>query len=188
MIGGIRFCGCEWVPIRRFLSLFWCKTLTKSLRARFLARLEEDEGKQGPWAGNRRRQSAGGSSQRKGDCQAWSWDLWTQRLGWPAWDDESAFLVAKWEFSSKDSWQTQKHRMLGKCHKHPHFALGGNPSLCLFILLFLHSRSCICCVLCVCKEMWITPGRKWEKPQYDRMAMSGFGGWDDEGRPTGRYR
>ena len=29
----------------------------------------------------------------------------------------SAFLVAVWEFSSICSWQTQKHRMLGKCQK-----------------------------------------------------------------------
>ena len=36
-----------WVPVRGSLSLFWRETLTKGLRARFLTRTEEDEGRQG---------------------------------------------------------------------------------------------------------------------------------------------
>ena len=32
--------------------------------------------------------------------------------------------------------------------------------------------------------MWNTPGRRWEKPLDDRMAMSGLGGWDSGGQPA----
>ena len=44
-MGGIRFCGCGWAPVRGFLCLLWRETHTKSLSARFLTRLEEDEKK-----------------------------------------------------------------------------------------------------------------------------------------------
>ena len=49
-IGGIHLCGCGWVPVRRFLCLFWHETHIKGLRVR----LGEDEGKQGSKAVNRR--------------------------------------------------------------------------------------------------------------------------------------
>ena len=32
--------------------------------------------------------------------------------------------------------------------------------------------------------MWNTPGRRWEKPLDDRMAMSSLGGWDSGDRPA----
>ena len=32
--------------------------------------------------------------------------------------------------------------------------------------------------------MWNTPGRRWEKPLDDHMAMSGLGGWDGGVRPA----
>ena len=38
--------------------------------------------------------------------------------------------------------------------------------------------------------MWNTPGRRWEKPLDNLMAMSGLGGWDSGGRPVdvfGKY-
>ena len=43
--------------------------------------------------------------------------------------------------------------------------------------LFFRPLSCVCCVLCVRKEIWNAPGRSWEKPPDDRMAMSSLGGW-----------
>ena len=45
------------MPVRGSLCLFWRKTHAKSLHARFPMRLEEDEGRQGPRAVNRREQS-----------------------------------------------------------------------------------------------------------------------------------
>ena len=63
-------------------------------------------------------------------------------------------------------------------------ALGVNPSPWLFVLLFFYPLSCVCCVLCVRKEIWNTPGRRWEKPLDDLMAMSGLGGWDSGVRPA----
>ena len=62
-------------------------------RRRGKARFQRSEQKK---AVSRRGQSTevGGSRRsEKGDC----WDLWTQRSGWPTWEDESAFL---WEFRS----------------------------------------------------------------------------------------
>ena len=44
--------------------------------------------------------------------------------------------------------------------------------------LFFHPLVCVCCVLCVRKEMWNTPGWRWKKPLDNLMAMSGLGGWD----------
>ena len=72
-IGGIRFCGCgcELVPVRGFLCLFWRETHTKGLRARFPTRPEEDEGRQSPKEVNRREQSTevrGRRRSEKGDC------------------------------------------------------------------------------------------------------------------------
>ena len=45
----------EWV--REFLCLFWCETHTKGLHVRFSMSAEEDEGRQGPRAVDRRKQS-----------------------------------------------------------------------------------------------------------------------------------
>ena len=50
--------------------------------------------------------------------------------------------------------------------------------------LFSHCLGCVCCVLCVRKEMWNTTERWCEKPLDDRIAMSSFGGWDSRGRPA----
>ena len=44
---GIRFCGCEWAPVRGFPCLLWRKTHTEGFRARFPTRSEEDEERQG---------------------------------------------------------------------------------------------------------------------------------------------
>ena len=52
---------------------------------------------------------------------------------------------------------------------------------CLFSFLPL---GCVCCALCVRKEMWNTPGWRWEKPLDDLMAMSSLGGWDSGDRPA----
>ena len=46
------------------------------------------------------------------------------------------------------------------------------------------SLGCVCCVLCVGKEMWNTPGRRCEEPLDDRMAISGLEGWDSGDRPA----
>ena len=64
-------------------------------------------------------------------------------------------------------------------------ALGANPSPWLFVLLFFHPLGCVRYVLCVHKEMWNTPGRRWEKPLDDSMTMSGLGGWDSGVQPAG---
>ena len=48
--------------------------------------------------------------------------------------------------------------------------------------LFFHPLSCVYCVLCVHKEMWKTPGQRWEKPLDNLMAMSSLGGWDSQGQ------
>ena len=44
--------------------------------------------------------------------------------------------------------------------------------------LFFHPLGCVCYILCVRKEMWYTPSRRWEKPLEDLKALSGLGGWD----------
>ena len=77
-----------------------------------------------------RRRSERGSFWRR------SWDLWTQRPGQPAWEDESAFLVAVWEFfSNTRSWHPPKHRMPERCQNFSLLTLRPNPSPCLFVLL-----------------------------------------------------
>ena len=54
--------------------------------------------------------------------------------------------------------------------------------VCLFS--FLHPLGCVCCVLCVRKEVWNTPDRRWEKPLDDLMGMCGLGGSDSGDRPA----
>ena len=66
------------------------------------------------------------------------------------------------------------HRCTRKSHKSVTnislLALGANQNPCLFVLLFFLPLGCICCVLCVCKAMLDTPGRRWEKPLDNRMS------------------
>ena len=76
----------------------------------------------------------------------------------------------------------QMHRMLGKYHKLFPSCTWSQPKSVFVCSLFFHSLGCVCCVLCVRKKMWNTPGRRWEKPPDDRMAMSGLGGLDSGDR------
>ena len=152
------FCGygCGWMPVRGFLCLFWRETHTKDLRARFLTTPEEDEKGQGPRAVNRRRQSTEVGERRrleKGGYLTRSYDMWTLRPGRLTRQDESGFLATVCEFSSTRSWQTQKHRMLGKYPNFSLLALGANPSPWLFVLLFFHPLGCVYCDLCIWKAM-----------------------------------
>ena len=72
----------------------------------------------------------------RGDCWRRCWDQWTEKPGQPTREDESAFLVAVWEFcSSTRSWQSQKHRIPEKCPNFSLLTLRANPSSCLFVLL-----------------------------------------------------
>ena len=112
----------------------------------------------------------------KGGYWGRSWNQWAQKPGQPTRESESAFLVAVWKFRSEYPLAivTDAQKTTEKCPNFFLLALGANPSPCLFVLLFSHPIGCICCVLSVCKEMWIAPGRRWEKPLDDRMAMSWF--------------
>ena len=90
------------------------------LRARYPTRSEEDEERKVPekwmnreeWAIVREMQlSERGSYWRR------SWDLWTQRPGYQAREDESAFQVAMWEFGSETRlWYPHINRCTG-CQK-----------------------------------------------------------------------
>ena len=84
-----------WMSASQRICLFWHEAHTKSLRARFPTRPEEDEEMQGL-----RAEQKGVSDCQRGGCWRRSWDLWTQRPGRPAREDNSAFLVAVWEFRS----------------------------------------------------------------------------------------
>ena len=46
------------------------------------------------------RQSGKGDGQREAAAEVRSWDLWTQKPGQPAREDDSAFQVAVWKFRS----------------------------------------------------------------------------------------
>ena len=76
------------------------------------------------------------------------------------------------------------HRMLGKRYKLLPSCAWSKPKSVFACSLFFHPLGCVCCVLCVRKEMLNTPGRRLEKPLDDRMAMSSLGGWDSGGRPA----
>ena len=140
----------------------------------------------------RRRQSAGESSQQKlgeADGQRKATARTYGPRGW----------VGQRERISQYSWwlcgnftrihthnSPQMHRKLHKSLTNfSLLVLGANPSPWLFVLLFLHFFSCVCCVWCICKEMWNTPGHRWEKPLDNWMTMSGLGGWDSGGLASG---
>ena len=55
--GCIRLSGCGCVPLKESLCPFCRETHTKSLRARFPTRPEDEEKRQGPRGVNRREQS-----------------------------------------------------------------------------------------------------------------------------------
>ena len=96
----IRFsgCWCGWAPVRKFFCLLKRETNTKGLYAKFPTRPEEDEERQGPRAVNRREELVTVRERRRSEKR--SWDLWTQKPGRPAREDESVFLIAVWEFCS----------------------------------------------------------------------------------------
>ena len=111
-IVGIRFCRCGWAPVRRFLCLLWRETHTKGLSARSPTRPGEDEERQGPRTVNRREELATVRERwwsERSSCWRRRWDLWTQSLGQPAREDESASLAAVWEFCS----DTQRGKITG---------------------------------------------------------------------------
>ena len=131
---GIRLCecGCGWVPLRGFLCLFWRENHTKGWRARFPIRPKEDEGRQGPnRAVGRRNQSTeeGRTDQdsqqkrtekgsrpkrevkRAGACGLRGRGDQRERMSQRSW-----WLCGNFaRIHARDS--SQKHRMLGKCHK-----------------------------------------------------------------------
>ena len=79
---------------------------------------------------------------------------------------------------------SQKHRMLGKYHKLPPSCASSKHKSVFDCSLFFHPLGYVCCVLCVLKEMWNTPGRRWEKLLDELLAMSGLRGWDSGDRPA----
>ena len=143
------------MPVRGSLCLFWRETHTKSLRARFPMRPEEGEGRQGPRAVNRTRQSARerainrsrgkrkttarncGPRRRVGQCERIS--------------QHSRWLCGNFaRIQACDS--PQMHRKLHKVSQISSF-------LCLELTqvrvcsLFFHSLGWVYCVLCICEEI-----------------------------------
>ena len=55
----------------------------------------------------------------------------------------------------------QMHRMLGKYHKLPPSCAWSWPNSVFVCSLFFHPLGSAYCVLCVRKEMWNIPGRRW---------------------------
>ena len=147
-MSGIRFCGCGWVPVEGFFSLFRRETHTKGLRARS-PRPEEDDERQGPRAVNKSR----------GKVTVRERLLLNEEL-----------VLVEAELTNVRGWVSVPGGCVGislrytdaqkATEKSPNFsllALGANPSPCLFVLLFVHPFDCECCVLCLCKAMWNAP-------------------------------
>ena len=65
---GHSLCRCGYMPVRRFLCLFWRENHTKGLHARFSMRLEEDKGRKGTEQ-NRRVDGKGQSTEVGGSRQ-----------------------------------------------------------------------------------------------------------------------
>ena len=156
------------------IPLFWRETHTNGLRARSLTRPEEDEGRQGPRAVNRREQS----TEVMGKVTAIERWLLSEESG-PVNSEARSANARRWvSVPGGCVWTFEYTLVTHKCRKSVTnfslLALGVNPSPWLFVLLFFHLLGCVCCVLCVCKAMWNAPGRRLEKPLDDRMVMSCF--------------
>ena len=94
-----------------------------------------------------------------------------QMLGWPTREEKSALLVAYRRFAQVHTRICpQKHRMRKSVTDFFFLALWVNPNPCLVVLLFFHPLGC---VIRIRKEKWYTPGRRWEKPRDESMAISG---------------
>ena len=135
---GIRYSGCGWLPVRRFLCLFWRETHTKDLRMRSPMRPEEDEGRQGPRAVNRRRQSTEERSQREVTARQ---EARTCGLRGRVSQREKMSQRYRWlcgNFARIHAHESpQMHRKLHKSVTNfSLLALGANLSPCLFVLLF----------------------------------------------------
>ena len=103
---------------------------------------------------NRRKQSTEVGRWRrseKGSRLARSWNLWIQKPGQPTREDESAVLVACVGISL--GYTLVIARCTEKTHKSvtnfSFLAFGANPSPCLLVLLFFHSRLCMLCLVCL---------------------------------------
>ena len=181
-MGGIRFwgCGCRCQSEDPFPFLVW--NPHKGLVCKFSHKTRRGRGKEGP------RESREGDQSREEDRTDQSTEenkaisrreqelnLWTQSglanvRRWVSFT--SGFVGISLEYTL-----TLAHRST-KCEESVTdfslLVLGANPSPWLFVLLFFYPLGCVCCGLCVHKEMWNTSGQRWEKPLDDLMAMSGF--------------
>ena len=144
---GHSLCGCRRVPIRGSLYLFWCETHTKGLRARSTTR----RGKECP-RGEQGSQRIGQSTKDGGsrllacvDPEAGSANVKRCQCSWWSY---GIFARIHARDSSQNAWKVSQT----------------SPFLRLELTqvrvcsLFFHPLGCLCCVLCVRKEMWKTPG------------------------------
>ena len=123
---------------------------------------------------SRRNQSTEESSQEKRAgsmaCGLRGWVGQHERMNQRSWWLYGNFA----RIHARDS--LQKDKKLGKCHKLLPSCAWSKPKSVFDCSLFFHPFACVCCVLCVRKEMWNTPGWRWEKLLDDLMI--GLGGWD----------
>ena len=159
-----------WVSANQKIPcLFWHETHTEDLHARFPTRPEEDEGR-------KVRESTEVDRIDQLTEESRSYNLWTKICvrGWVS--VPCGFVGISLEY-------TLAHRCTESYAKvsqtSPFLRLELNQVRVFVYSLFSHPVGCI---LCVRKEMWNTPGRRWEKPLNDQMAMSGLGSWDSGGR------
>ena len=186
---------CVRVPVRESLCLFWLETHTKCLCARSPTR-PEGQGKEGPGyqsdeisvkrrAVSRREQQrpvdrTGQSGRLESDREETSQQKSEKHLlgpvdlqmpGWSTRGDNSASPVALWEFSLEYTFALAQ-RMYKKCHRPPPLLRLKLTQVCVcsFVLFFFP----LSCTLRICKEIWNTPGQRWEKPLDESLAMSGL--------------
>ena len=162
----IHLCGCGSVPVRRFFCLFWRETHTKGVRARLPTRPIEDERKQRSQSRteesreqSRTGQSAGESSRQK-SREADGQRKATARTCGPR------GRVCQRERMSQHSWwlcgnfarihardSQQMHRKLHKSVTNTFLLALELTQVRVVCFLFFHLLDCVCCVLCIFKEM-----------------------------------
>ena len=157
-----------WVPVKGSLCLFWRKTRTKGLRARFPMRPEEDEGKQGHQTKESIEKIEQGSRQNRAVTRACGP---RGRVG----QRERNF--ARIIFCGSP----QMHRKLRKSIKtFSLLTLGANPSPCLFVLF----SSTLPVAYVVFRVSIKNVKYPWQEMRETTRWSDGLGGWDSRGRPA----
>ena len=152
--GGHSFCECEcgWAPVRRFLCLFWREKPTQRACTQDFRRDRTKTSKGKVLEQNREKLA----SHRKATVRERR--LLKEELEQPTKEDESAFLVAVWQFcSSTRSWWPQTHRVPEECPNFSLFAHRANTSPCLFVLSSPLGYICYVCCIFVKHVKWPWP-------------------------------